>query len=52
MLGVGSKDRIVVWNLQTDQVLFKHEEALGQFHIAFSSVGTLLAIAREDTITT
>jgi len=50
MLGVGSKDRIAVWNLQTDQVVFKHEEVLGQFHIAFSPVGTLLALAREDMI--
>ena len=46
-LGVGGRDQVVVWNLETEQVVFKHEEALGQFRIAFSPVGTLLVIGKR-----
>ena len=46
-LGVGGRDQVVVWNLETGRAVFKHEEALGQFRIAFSPVGTLLVIGKR-----
>ena len=46
-LGVGGRDQVVVWNLETGRAVFKREEALGQFRIAFSPVGTLLVIGKR-----
>ena len=46
-LGVGGRDQVVVWNLETERAVFKREEALGQFRIAFSPVGTLLVIGKQ-----
>ena len=46
-LGVGGRDQVVVWNLETGRVVFKREEALGQFRIAFSPMGTLLVIGKR-----
>jgi WD40 repeat protein len=49
MLGVGGQDQMIVWNLETERAVFKHEEALARFRIAFSPVGTLL-VAGKDTV--
>jgi len=46
MLGVGGRDKVVVWNLETEHAVFKHEEALGRFRIAFPPKGTLLVIGK------
>ena len=47
LLGVGGQDQIVVWDLQTGRAVFKHEEALGRFRIAFSPMGTLLVAGKD-----
>jgi WD40 repeat protein len=46
-LGVGGRDKVVLWNLENEQIVFKQEEVLGQFRIAFSPVGTLLVIGKH-----
>jgi WD40 repeat protein len=44
---VGGRDQVVVWNLETELPLFKHEEALGQFRVAFAPKGTHLIIGKH-----
>jgi eukaryotic-like serine/threonine-protein kinase len=46
-LGVGARDRVIVWNLETERAVFKLEDALSQFRIAFPPNGTLLMIGRR-----
>ncbi len=46
-LGVGGRDKVVVWNLENGRAVFKHEEASGQFRIAFPPKGTLLMIGKQ-----
>jgi eukaryotic-like serine/threonine-protein kinase len=45
-LGVGGRDKVVLWNLENEQIVFKHEEVSGQFRIAFPPKGTLLMIGK------
>jgi eukaryotic-like serine/threonine-protein kinase len=45
-LGVGGRDRVVVWNLKNEHIVFKLDEPLGQFRIAFPPKGTLVIIGR------
>jgi eukaryotic-like serine/threonine-protein kinase len=46
-LGVGGRDQAVVWDLESERAVFKQEDALGQFRISFSPVGTLLVIGKR-----
>jgi WD40 repeat protein/serine/threonine protein kinase len=48
-LGVGGRDKVVMWNLESDTVVFKREELLGQFRIAFPPKGTLLLIGKHGS---
>jgi WD40 repeat protein/serine/threonine protein kinase len=43
-LAVGGRDQVVVWEFETMRTVFKREEVLGSFQIAFSPEGTLLAL--------
>jgi hypothetical protein len=46
-LGVGGQDQMSRVELETERVVFKHEEALGRFRIAFSPMGTLLVVGKD-----
>jgi WD40 repeat protein len=47
-LGMGGRDEVVVRNLETERIVFKREGASGQFHLAFSPIGTLLVVGKRD----
>jgi hypothetical protein len=49
-LGVGGGDQVVVWDVKTRRTVFKQEEALAKFRIAFSPVGTLLVIGKRGGV--
>jgi WD40 repeat protein/serine/threonine protein kinase len=44
MLAVGGQDQVVVWDVATKRVVFRREEALARFRVAFSRQGPLLAL--------
>jgi len=46
-LGVGGRDQVVVWNLETGRSVFKLEDALAQFRIVFSPMKTLLVTGKR-----
>jgi len=45
---VGGRDKVVVWNLQTERAIFKKEKDLAEFRIAFSPVGNLMVIGKQS----
>jgi WD40 repeat protein/serine/threonine protein kinase len=47
MLGVGGLNQVIVWNLETKRVVFEQQQALGQFRVAFSPVGTGIVIGKH-----
>ncbi|MEO8428073.1 MAG: protein kinase [Verrucomicrobiota bacterium] len=47
-LGIGGQDQWVVWNLETGRAVFKREERLGRFSLAFLPVGNLVVIGKGD----
>jgi WD40 repeat protein/serine/threonine protein kinase len=46
-LGVGGRYEVMVWDLQAERAVFRHEDPRGQFRIAFLRGGTLLAIGKH-----
>ncbi len=46
-LAVGGRDQLVMWDLETERAVFREEEALGLFRVAFSPIGTLLVIGKH-----
>jgi WD40 repeat protein len=46
-LGTGGRHKVVVWNLETEHIVFKHEDPLCEFRIAFLPKGTLLLIGKH-----
>jgi WD40 repeat protein/serine/threonine protein kinase len=47
MLGVGGRDQVAVWNLETWRIIFKQTNNFARFRIAFLSDGTRAVIGKR-----
>jgi WD40 repeat protein len=47
LLGIGGQDRLTIWNVETEQIVFKHDESVARFYIAFVDGGTLFVMGKH-----